>query len=82
MSGRGGISSYRGGRDNINRGGRSRGLGHNYSGTSSTTKRVLCNALDTIMFDYGQKSAADLTRSLWEKLVQYVGTNYGQDISN
>ena len=34
------------------------------------------------MFDYGQKSAADQTRSSWEKLVQYVGTNYGQDISN
>ena len=34
------------------------------------------------MFDYGQKSAADQTRSLWEKLVQYVGTNYGEDIIN
>ena len=34
------------------------------------------------MFDYVQKSAADQTRSSWEKLVQYVGTNYGQDISN
>ena len=34
------------------------------------------------MFDYGQKSAADRTRSSWEKLVQYIGTNYGQDISN
>ena len=34
------------------------------------------------MFNYGQKSAADQTRSSWDKLVQYVGTNYGQDISN
>ena len=34
------------------------------------------------MFKYGQKSAADQTRTSWEKLVQYVGTNYGQDISN
>jgi hypothetical protein len=35
------------------------------------------------MFDYGQKFAADQMRtSSWEKLVQYVGTNYGQDISN
>ena len=34
------------------------------------------------MFDYGQKSAADQTRTSWEKLVQYVGTNYGQDIGN
>ena len=34
------------------------------------------------MFDYGQKSAADQTISSWEKLVQYVGMNYGQDISD
>jgi hypothetical protein len=34
------------------------------------------------MFDYGQKSAADQMRTSWEKLVQYVGTNYGQDINN
>ena len=34
------------------------------------------------MFDYGQKSASDQTISSWDKLVQYVGTNYGQDISN
>ena len=34
------------------------------------------------MFNYGQKSAVDQTRSSWEKLVQYVGTNYGQDKSN
>jgi hypothetical protein len=34
------------------------------------------------VFDDGQKSAADQMRTSWEKLVQYVGTNYGQDISN
>ena len=34
------------------------------------------------MFDYGQKAAADQIRTSWEKLVQYVGTNHGQDISN
>jgi hypothetical protein len=34
------------------------------------------------VFDYGQKSAADQMRTSWEKLVQYVGTNYGQDINN
>ena len=34
------------------------------------------------MFGYSQKSAVDQTRSSWDKLVQYVGTNYGQDISN
>ena len=49
---------------------------------SSTTKRGLGNALGTSVFDYDQKSAAEQTRSSWEKLVQYVGTNYGQEISN
>jgi hypothetical protein len=34
------------------------------------------------VFDYGQKSAAHQMRTSWEKLAQYVGTNYGQDISN
>jgi hypothetical protein len=34
------------------------------------------------VFEYVQNSAADLMRTSWEKLVQYVGTNYGQDISN
>jgi hypothetical protein len=34
------------------------------------------------VFDYCQKSVADQMRTSWEKLAQYVGTNYGQDISN
>jgi regulator of protease activity HflC (stomatin/prohibitin superfamily) len=34
------------------------------------------------VFDYGQKAAADQMRTSWEKLVQYVGTSYGSDISN
>jgi hypothetical protein len=34
------------------------------------------------VFDYGQKSAADQMRTSWEKFLQYVGTNYGQDINN
>jgi hypothetical protein len=34
------------------------------------------------VFDYGHKAAADQMRTSWEKLVQYVGTSYGQDISN
>ena len=82
MSGRGGRSTYRGGSGNFNRGGRGRVRGNNYSVMSSAAKKGLCNAFDTIVFEYGQKSAADQTISSWEKLVQYVGTNYGQDISN
>jgi hypothetical protein len=34
------------------------------------------------VFDYGQTNSADQMRTSWEKLVEYVGTTYGQDISN
>ena len=82
MSGRGGRIPYRGGRENSNRGGRGRCRVHHYSGASSAAKKVLCNTLGTGVFDYVQKSATDQTRSSWEKLVQYVSTNYSRDISN
>jgi hypothetical protein len=42
-------------------------------------KREVCV---TILAHMGQKFAADQMRTSWEKLVQYVGINYGQDISN
>jgi hypothetical protein len=73
--------SGRGGRSN-GRGGRGRGRGHNYTGYDNAAKRDLCTNLGTNVFDYGQKSAADQMCTSWEKLVQYVGTNYGQDINN
>ena len=59
MSERGGRGSYRGGQGNGNCSGQGRGQGHNYSGTSRISKRGLCNALCTSVFNYGQKSAAD-----------------------
>jgi hypothetical protein len=39
-------------------------------------------ALGNHVFDYGHKAAADQMRTSWEKLVQYAGTTYGQDIAN
>jgi hypothetical protein len=42
----------------------------------------MCTNLGTNVFDYGQNSAADQMRTSWERLVQYVGTNYGKDINN
>jgi hypothetical protein len=45
-------------------------------------KSGLCAALGINVFDYGQSAAADQMRTSWEKLVQVVGTNCGQDISN
>jgi ribosomal protein L15 len=76
----GGRNNGRGGRGHGGRGGR--GRGKNYTGSANTTKKGMCANLGTNVFDYGQKSAADLMRTSWEKLVKYVITNYGQDISN
>jgi hypothetical protein len=81
MTGRGGRSYGRGGRGHGARG-RGRGRGQNYAGMSTTSKKGLCEALGTNVFDYGQKAAADQMRTSWEKLTEYVGTTYGQDISN
>jgi hypothetical protein len=83
MSGRGGgRNNGRSGQGHVGRRGRGRGRGHSYNGSANTTKKGMCVNLGTNVFDYGQKSAADLMRTSWEKLVQYVGTNYRQDISN
>jgi hypothetical protein len=42
----------------------------------------MCTNIGTNVFDYGQKSAADQICTSWGKLVQFVRTNYGQDIIN
>jgi hypothetical protein len=84
MSGRGGRNNGRSGRSrgSANRGGCGRGRGQKYTGSANAAKRGMCTNLGTNVFDYGQKSAADQMCTSWEKLVQYVGTNYGQDINN
>ena len=79
MSGRGGRG--RGGRGR-GRGRGGRGRGSSYTGANTSSKKGLCAALGDNVFDYGHKAAADQLRTSWEKLVQYVGTTYGQDISN
>ena len=81
MSGRGGRG--RGGRGNSGRGGRGRGgRGCHYSSGRTTVKRGLCAAPSKNVFDHGHKGAANKMRTSWEKLVQCVRTNCGQDISN
>jgi hypothetical protein len=84
MSGRGGRNNGCSGRGrgSANRGGRVRGRGQNYTGSVNAAKRGMCTNLGTNVIDYGQKSAADQMLASWEKLVQYVGTNYGQEINN
>ena len=80
--GRGGRSPYRSGCDKGNCGRRGKGRGHTYFGAISAAKKGLSNTLGTSVFDYFQKAAADQTRTSWEKLIQYISTNYSQDISN
>lgn len=82
MSGRSGRTNGRNGRGSTARGGRGRGRGYNYTGAGGGTKKGLCVTLGSHVYDYGQKNAADLMQTSWEKLVQYVGTTYGQDIAN
>jgi hypothetical protein len=64
------------------RSGPGRGREQNYTGTRTAAKRGLCAALGINVFDYGHRAAADQMRTSWEKLIQFLGTNYGQDISN
>ena len=82
MSGRGGRNGRGGrgsGRGGCGRGGRI----HDYSGAGNGVgKKGLRPGLGPNAFDYGQKAAADQMRTSWAKLVQYVGTSYGSDISN
>jgi hypothetical protein len=81
MTGRGARTDGHGGPGNGGRG-RGRGHGQNYTGTPTSIKKGLCDALGANVFDYGQKSSADQMRTSWEKITEYVGTSYGQDISN
>ena len=82
MRGRGGRSGRGGGRNSHNGRGRG-GRGQNYPGAGTGGgKQGLCSTLGKNVFDYGQKASANQMRTSWEKLVQYVGTSYGHDISN
>ena len=61
--------------------GRTSGRGRDYS-ASTPKQKGLCAALGEHVFDYGQKGAADQSRTTWEKIVHHVGTIHGHDISN
>ena len=81
MSGRGGSNYSRGGRDNAGRG-RGKERGQNYTSNTMTTKKGMNKALGGNGFDYGQKAVADQMGASREKVTEYFGTTYGQDISN
>ena len=81
MTGQGG----RGGATRSGHAGRGPGgrRGSSYSGgKSKSTKVGLCKDLEGNVFDFGTSSAADQMRITQEKIAQYIGTKYGEDISN
>ena len=53
-----------------------------YSSQTIIIKKRLCSALDKHVFDYGHKTVINEIRTTWEKITQYVGTIYGQNIGN
>ena len=87
MAGRGtGNKSGRGG--GRNPGGAGRGCGGRSTGRTSTTTTIpkstykgLCAELEGNVFDIGQRTSANLLRTTLEKIIQYVGTKYGEDIA-
>ncbi len=61
----------------------SRGRGRSYAANKIRTKKVgLCKDLEGNIFDYGTKTAANIMHTTQEKLIQYVGTKFGRDITN
>jgi hypothetical protein len=56
-----------------------RGLG--YSSKPKTTKMGLYKELEGHIFDYGGHGAANTMRVTQEKVQQYVGIKFGEDIA-
>jgi hypothetical protein len=77
-----------GGRGRSGRGGRTGrgpggGRGNAYtSGRVKTTKVGLCRDLEGNVFDFRTTSVADQMRITQEKIAQYIGAKYGEDIAN
>jgi hypothetical protein len=81
MSGRGGRGrGRRGGRASRGPGG---GRGNAYTGVRvKRTKVGHCKDLEGNVFNFGTTSAADQMQILQEKIAQYTGAKYGEDIEN
>ena len=68
------------------RGGRGRGMGKPHAGRGaggSTTVKLqgLYPALGENVFNYGEKGSTNQIKATQEKIVQYVGIQYGNDIN-
>ena len=72
----------RDGRGSENGQGQGRGRGTGYTSKPKTSKVGLCKELEDNIFDYGIPNAVNLMRTTQEKIGQYVGIKYGEDIAN
>ncbi len=81
MNGQGGRGrGGRGGRAGRGPGG---GRGNAYTGGRvKTTKVGLCKDLEGNVFDFGTTSAANQMRITQEKIAQFIGAKYGENIAN
>jgi hypothetical protein len=53
-----------------------------YTTKPKTSKVGLCKEHENNIFDYGVPNAADLIQTTHDKIGQYVGIKYGEDIAN
>jgi hypothetical protein len=53
-----------------------------YTSKPKMSKVGLCKELENNIFNYGVPNAANLMRTTQEKIRQYVGIKYGEDIAN
>ncbi len=64
--------------------GRGQGRGHEmgYTSKPKTSKVGLCKELENNIFKYGIPNAPNLMCTMQEKIGQYIGIKYGEDIAN
>jgi hypothetical protein len=62
--------------------GQGHGHGTGYTSKPKTSKIGLCKELEDNIFDYGIPNAANLMCTTQEKIEQYVGIIYREDIAN
>jgi hypothetical protein len=62
--------------------GQGRGRGMGYTLKPKSAKVGLCKELKSHIFDFGVSNATDLMRTMQEKIAQYAGIKYGEDIAN
>jgi hypothetical protein len=77
-----GLNSGRAGPGPGNGQGQGRGRGPGYTSKPKMSKVGLCKELENNIFDYGVPNAADLMCTTQDKIGQYVGIKYGEDIAN